>query len=135
MKYTFNKIRLGHSVMGLPNETEKSTDSIIIDFSNHTVKEIIKGEEQKSLWPYVEITKTHIPNIYTLSVPDGKKISKGEEVKVKGYWNDWNFKPKGFKKLVVWYYMHKDVIFTSMISGIFCGVVSNIIFYFLAHLL
>ena len=122
MKLTFNKIRLSHIECGLATKIDELDDKIIVDLSRHTVVEIIKGEKQENLWPYVKLKKTHLKGIYTLSI--------GE----KGYFNDWNFKPKGLKKLAVWCDMHKNIIVPSMISGIFCGVVSNIIFYFLTFL-
>ena len=122
MKLTFNKIRLSHTEYGLATKIDELDDKIIVDLSRHTVVEIIKGEKQENLWSYVKLKKTHLKGIYTLSI--------GE----KGYFNDWNFKPKGLKKLAVWCDMHKNIIVPSMISGIFCGVVSNIIFYFLTFL-
>ena len=110
MILSFNKIRFDHLAMGLPVPNE-SNDIILIDFSNHTVKETIKGEEQNSLWPYSEISKTRYDGIYQLKVPMGKKLSKGKFVLVEGYSNDWNFKPKGIKeKSIVFYYFYKDNI-------------------------
>ena len=101
--------------MGLPSPNE-SNDKIFIDFSNHTVKETIKGEEQDSLWPYSEISKTHFSNIYTLLVPNGRKVSNNEIVK--GYSNDWNFKAKTLKeKSIVYYYYYKDNI-VKFIKGV-----------------
>lgn len=114
MKRLFNKIRLGYKpkTMGLPTELEESLDWIIIDFSNHTVIESIKGEKQDSLWPYSEIRKTHINGIYKLSVSN------------KGYCNDWNFKPKGKERLIVCYYIYKDNII-KFIRGIISIVASH----------
>lgn len=88
MKLKFYKIRFNNKTMGLPTPNE-SNDTILIDFSNHTVKETIKGEEQENLWPYTKISKTHFSNVYTLLVPNGRKVSNNEVVK--GYSNDWNF--------------------------------------------
>lgn len=106
MKHCFYKYRLTHTTTGLPTNVSKSSDQIIVDFSNHTVKEILKGEEQENLWPYNEVTKTHIDGIYKLSVPN------------KGYWSDWNFKPKGLKeKTYVFYYIYRDNI-VKFIRGI-----------------
>lgn len=105
MKYIFNKISVTHKVMGLPTNVIETNDQIIIDFSKHTVKEITKGVEQENIWPFDEVLETHIDGIYKLSV-------------TKGYWNDWNFKPKNLKeKVVVFLYMHKDNI-VKFIKGI-----------------
>lgn len=119
----FKKIRLSHIDTGLPTKVEELKDEIIVDFSLKTVKEIIKGELQCNIWPYSEITRTCYKEIYKLSVGS------------KGYCNDWNFKPTGFKKVIVFYYRHKEYLINSIIGGIVGGIVSNIIFYFLTSFL
>ena len=118
MKHTFKKIRLGHNSMGLPNVHEENDDVIKIDFSNHTVEETIKGKKQINIWPYLEIVKNHLTGIYTLSVPNGKTMRNGKEVTVKGYFNDWNFKPNTLKeKSIVLFYTKKDSIM-KFVKGI-----------------
>lgn len=120
MELKFKKIRLDRVVSGLPTEIKELDDEIIVDFSLLSVKEIIKGEELKNLWPYSKISKTRLKGIYSLYV--------GE----KGYYNDWNFKPTGLKKLVVLYYQHKEYLISSIIGGILGGIVPNTIFYILS---
>lgn len=119
MEFTFNKIRISHNNYGLPTKIDELKDKIIVDLSKHIVTEIIKGEKQENVWPYSEINETHINGVYTLSIGG------------KGYFNDWNFKPKSYEKLVIWIYKYKNIIFSYSIGSIFGGLISNIFSYFL----